>query len=208
MRCAARTLLIVALSYAALSASASVGLLLLGGIDGFLLDAGKLLGGVFVVIMGLFGFAKAYNALLVEPLLGKMEAQQVRMIENGLTRLSDAFRSLMEEHVLAEAPHPRASEKLHSSLEETDRRILAELETLRKQRRADASRLEALVAAHNASVENQNRVLGAIACLGQRDPHASPFGRRKDDPPEADATDLRGHACPPPEIVSPPTEEP
>lgn len=193
MRCAAKAIIVASLAGGGMALAGGAGVLLISGVETFILDAGKILGAVFAVIMGLFAFAKAYNALFIEPVFAKMEAKQDGLIAAGLVKLKESFGELIEHHRVAEDPHPIASDRMHEPLFEADREILAAVKELKVMREKDARRLAQLIHAHNATMGAQRKTLDAIACIGHRDPHASPFPRRKGDPEDADFTDERGH---------------
>ena len=197
----ARATILGALLAVSLSVSASAGVILLSGVETFLLDAGKILGGVFSVVMGLFIFAKAYNSLLLEPHFKAMEERQQRLIEGGLVLLEKSFDKMLQHHVEATDPHPIASDRMHEPLYEADQKILAAVEDVKKTQAKDGARLSRLIKSHNVAMGAQQQAVDAIACLGHRNPKASPFPRRADDPETADFTDLRGHAVRSPILV-------
>lgn len=193
MRCAARILLVAVLSGSGMAVAGGATLFLIGGADRFLHDAGKILGAIFAVIMGLFAFAKAYNTLFIEPVLAKMDAKQDGMIAGGLVKLKESFHDLITQHVNAHDPHPSASDRMHEPLVEADRKILAALAELRALREKDAKRLGQLIHAHNVTMGAQRKTIDAIACIGHRNPAQSPYPRRATDPEHTDFTSKRGH---------------
>lgn len=197
----ARVAILAVLLFFALTASAA-GLALAGSIDLFQPgSAGHILAMVFSVIMGLLAFAGAFNKLLVMPVMEKMRAEQRESMRELIGELGEGFDALMERHVLSNDPHPTASDRMHVPLYEADQKILAvvgavqaDVAALRSMQMTQGRRLTALVKAHNVAMSTQRTALDALACVGHRDPKASPFPRRGDDPPDADYTGKRGHA--------------
>ena len=194
MRCVARATILGGLVFASATVSAAGWLIMTSSVETFLVDAGKVLGGVFVVVMGLFGVAKGYNTLFLEPQFQAMEERQQRMIEAGLVLLEKSFQKILDHHVVAVDPHPGASDRMHTPLYEADQKILAAVEELRVMRKKDSDRINKLIHAHNVTIGAQQHALDAISCLGRRDPKATPFPRRDGDPKDADFTPQRGHA--------------
>lgn len=201
-RCFARTTIIVVGVACAFTASAA-GFLLGGGVIDLsaLGEAGRILAWMFAVVMGLFGFATAFNKLLVMPVIAQMRAEQKELISLGLIEIAKGFESLIDRHITANDPHPTASDRMHEPLYEADQQILRELADMKRLREIDSRRLNALVRAHNAAMTTQQAAIDSLGCMAHRDPHKTPFPRRDSDPDGSDFSDLRGHARKDPMIV-------
>ncbi len=193
VRCLARTMILASLFGASLTVSAAGWVIMTAGLETFLLDAGKILGGIFVVVMGLFGVAKGYNSLFLEPQFAAMEERQRRLIDAGLALLEKSFDRLIEHHTDASDPHPKASERMHAPLRENYEKILAIVEELRERQLSGERKLDRLVRAHKVAMSAQNAAIDAIACLGHRNPKASPYPSRATDPEGSGFTAQRGH---------------
>ena len=199
MRCFARVLVVLGLVVAALSASAGT-LMLIGPVTLFEPGtAGHILAMTFAAIMGLFAFAKAFNAMLVQPIMDKMEAQQKAMIAAGLIALKESFAELLDHHVAANDPHPKASDRMHVPLYEADQKILSAVAELRQRQEKDSKRLGRLIAAHNATMAEEHA--GFCVATEHRNPKDTPYPRRESDPEDADFTEARGRTKPDPRIV-------